>query len=646
MASRDPPEPGRPLPDDLLLLARRAEQRAHEGRLTIYLGYAPGVGKTYAMLHDAQQWRQEGVEVLAGHVETHGRPETDALAARLETIPSRRVVYQGIPLREMDLEAVLRRRPPVVLVDELAHTNAPESRHRKRYQDILELLHAGISVCTTVNIQHIESLNDAVAQITGIRITETVPDTFFERADDIRLIDLSPEDLQIRLRAGKVYVKDIAQQAIDRYFSTGNLLALRQLALRYLAAATDTRMVNHMRTRAIPGPWPAAERLVVGIRPGPMAERMVRAAYRLSARFNAEWVVLCIDTQSQLSLTDQENAWITEAMDTAHKLGGRTVRYRGADVADELLRYARRNNVTMIMLGKPHGIDVLFSPVYRIMRRSRGIDIYLFDPKGEKTGVPLSEQLHVLTTWDYLFSMVMVASVTLLSYFLTGILSPANLLIIQLLPVVVAALFFRRGAALFTAVVSILAFDFLFVEPYYTFSVASWQYFIAFIVYVVVALVISHLATRIRHLLPQIWKSEAEVAAVAGLSRQLVEADTRQEVFQILASHMQGLGGGSMAILGPTLAGLQVLAGDAAYPLSEKERTIAQWAYDNGEPAGRGTDNLPAGTGHYVPMKAHAIVFGVLAFAFQDPDTMLTPENREIFQTMAYLGALALERMK
>jgi two-component system sensor histidine kinase KdpD len=441
-------------------------------------------------------------------------------------------------------------------------------------------------------------------------------------------------------------VKDMAQQAIDRYFSTGNLLALRQLALRYMAAATDVRMVDHMRTRAIPGPWPATERLVVGIRPGPMAEQMVRAAYRLSARFNADWVVLCIDTQSHLSLTDQENGWLTGAMDTAHKLGGRTVRYRGADVADELLQYARRNNVTMVMLGKPQGIDILFSPVYSIMRRSRGIDIYLFDPKGEKVDMPFTQQLHVLTTWDYLLSMVMVASVTLLNYFLTGILSPANLLIIQLLPVVVSALFFRRGAALFTAVVSIFAFDFLFVEPYYTFSVEDWQYFVAFIGYVVVALVISHLATRIRHLLPQIWKSEAEVAAVAGLSRQLVEADDRQQVFQLLASHMQGLGRGSMAILGPTIAGLMVLAGDMAYPLSEKERTIAQWVYDNGEPAGRATDNLPAGAGHYVPMIAHGVVFGVLAFDFQDPDAMLTAENREIFQTMAYLGALALERMK
>jgi len=635
----------RPLPEDLLVISRRQEERLLEGKLTVYLGYAAGVGKTYAMLHDALQWRQEGVDVLIGYVETHGRPETDALAARLETIPPRDVEYQGIILQEADLDAILRRRPAVVLIDELAHSNAPDSRHTKRYQDIQELIHAGISVCTTVNIQHIESLNDAVAQITGIRVTETVPDTFFDRADDVRLIDLSPEDLRLRLRAGKVYVKDMAVQAIERFFSTGNLLALRQLALRYMAASTDFRMVNHMRSRAIRGPWPAAERLVVGIRPGPLAEPMVRAAYRLSARLNADWVVLSIDTQNNPSLTAQESTWLNEAMDTARKLGGRTMRYRGTDVADEIIQYARRNNVTMIMLGKPQGIDILYSPIYRIMRWSQGIDIYLFDPKGERKRVTISQRLHVLTTWDYLLSMVLIASVTLLNYFLKDIISSANLLIIQLSPVVLSALFFRRRAAIFSAIVSILVFDFAFVRPYYTIGVDDWQYFIAFIGYVAIAVVISHLATRIRHLLPQIWKSEAEVAAVAGLSKNLVEASTRQEVFDILALHMQRMGDGSMAVLVPTRSGLRIESGDPSYPLTEKEQSIAQWAMEYGESAGRGTDNLPGGIGYYVPMKAHEAVFGVLAFAFRDPDTMLTPENQEILQTMAYLGALALEKM-
>ena len=344
----------RPLPEDLLAIARRPGEE-EMGRLTVYLGYAAGVGKTYTMLQDALQRRGEGVDVVIGYVETHGRPETEALAARLEAVPPATIDYHGLSLREMDLDAVLERHPEVALVDELAHTNAPGSRHVKRYEDVEELLHAGISVYTTVNIQHVESQNDAVAQITGIRVSETLPDTFLTGADEIRLVDVTPEELRLRLRAGKVYVRDMAEAAIHRFFSTGNLLALRQLTLRYLATVTDRQMIGHMRARAIPGPWPAAERLLVGIRPGPMAEQMVRAGYRLATRFDADWVVLTVDLENGRALTVRERAWLTAALETGRRLGGRIVRLRGEDVADEILRYARRNNVTMIMLGKPRG---------------------------------------------------------------------------------------------------------------------------------------------------------------------------------------------------------------------------------------------------------------------------------------------------
>ncbi|MDD1675444.1 MAG: histidine kinase, partial [Methanomicrobiales archaeon] len=280
----------RPSPEDLLVLANDADKKTREGQLIVYLGYASGVGKTYTMLQDALGWRKEGSDVVIGYVETHGRPETDVLAARFESVPPVQIDYQGLTLREMDTDAIIARHPDIVLVDELAHTNAPGTRHTKRYQDIVDLLHEGITVCTTVNIQHVESVNDSVAQITGIRVSETVPDTVFTAADKIRLIDLPPEELQIRLRAGKVYVQDMAEQAIEQFFSTGNLLALRQIALRYVAQITDRRMVTHMRARAIPGPWPAGERLLVGIRPGPSADQMVRAAYKLADRFRAEWI--------------------------------------------------------------------------------------------------------------------------------------------------------------------------------------------------------------------------------------------------------------------------------------------------------------------------------------------------------------------
>ncbi|MFA6671021.1 DUF4118 domain-containing protein [Methanoculleus sp.] len=638
-------EEGRPLPEDLLAVAERAEQRAGKGQLTIYLGYAAGVGKTYAMLEDALSHRGDGLDVVIGYVETHGRAETNALAARLEAIPPVRSDYRGLTLREPDIDAILRRRPQIVLIDELAHTDAPGSRHIKRYQDIEEILHAGISVYTTVNIQHIESQNDIVAQITGIRVAETVPDTFFYDADEIRLIDIPPEELRIRLRAGKVYVRDMAEQAVRRFFSVENLLALRQIALRFMAQVTDRQMLTCMRARAIPGPWPAGERLLVGIRPGPTADQMVRAAYRLADRFRADWIVISIGTESEQNLTDRERRWLNDAMETARNLGGRIVRYRGGDVPGELIRYARQHNVTMIMLGKPRGLDIFYSPVYRIMVRSKGIDIFLYEPKAA-VSIPIHRQLPQFVNLNLIISAILIALVTILNYFLRNVISSSNMLIIQLIPVVAAALLFRRGTAIITAIVSILIFDFVFVVPYYTLTITDWEYFISFVGYVVIAFIISGLATRLRYLLPQIRRSEATVEAVTVLSRDLVNVAHRQEIFDTLYRHMKQFGEGAFAVLTPDTGGLFVNVGDPGYPLTPKERTIARWAFENGRTAGRGTDTLPMGIGHYVPMKASGVTFGVLAFAFRDPEEVLTPENKDILQTMAYLGALALERVE
>ena len=636
---------GRPRAEDLLFIARRDEKKANEGMLTIYLGYAAGVGKTYSMLEDALQRQREGKDVVIGYIETHERPETNVLARNFEVIPTVSIKHQNLTLREIDLDAVIQRHPQIVLVDELAHTNAPGSRHVKRYQDIEELLQAGISVYTTVNIQHIESQNDAVAQITGIRVSETVPDTFFSDADEIRLIDITPEELNIRLKAGKVYIKDMAEAAIQRFFRTGNLLALRQLALRYMAGYTDKRMIGYMRTRAIPGPWPATERLLVCIRPGPTAEQMVRAGYRLAARFDADLIVFSVDVGDDRALSSQERAWLSEAMETGRRLGGKIVRYRGNDVAEEILRYSRRSNVSMIVLGKPHGLDIISSPVYRVIRQSRGIDVHLYEPKGNSAHIPLKRQIPLYFTAEYIISVILVTAIAGVNLLLREVVGPSNLLIIQLFPVIVSALFFRRRVALFTAFVSILIFDILFVKPYYTISVDDWQYFIAFIGYVTIALIISSLATRLRRLLPQIWQSEVEVEATSGLSRGLVEAKTHQEVFDILSDQMRNFAPGAFAVLTPNSLGLQIGAGDSVYPLNDKERAIAQWAYENGQIAGYGTDNLPAGKGYYVPLKTHKMIFGVMAFAFDKPEEILIPENKEIFETMAFLGALALERL-
>jgi two-component system sensor histidine kinase KdpD len=643
MSSRD--TEGRPLAEDLLCIARRDEKKEHEGKLTVYLGYSAGVGKTYSMLQDALQRLQEGKDVVIGYVEIHDRPETNALANSFEIIPTVSIEHHGLSLREIDPDAIIRRHPQIVLVDELAHTNAPGSKHVKRYQDVEEILQAGISVYTTVNIQHIESQNDAVTQISDIRVSEIVPDAFFSNADEIRLIDITPEELNIRLKAGKIYLKGMAEAAIQSFFRTGNLLALRQLALRYMAVYTDQMMIGYMRSRAIPGPWPAVERLLVCIRPGPTAEAMVRAAYRLATRFDADFIVLSVDIGTDMALSSMERVWLNQALETCRRLGGRIVRYRGNDIADEIIRYARRSNVNMIMLGKPHGIDVLFSPVYRVIRNSPGIDIHLYEPKGNGLHIPLQRRIPLFFTVEYAISLILIIAVMCVNFLLKDHIGPTNLLIIQLLPVLVSAFFFRRKVAIFTAFVSILIFDLLIVHPYSMIVTDDLQYFIAFIGYIAIALIISSLATRLRHLLPQIWKSEAQVEATSGLSRELVKAKTRQEVFKIISDQMHKFAPGTFAILSSSSTGLQIEEGDADYPLKDKENDIARWAYDNCQAAGYGTDNLPAGRGYYIPLKTHRMILGLMAFAFEQPEIALTPENKEIFETMAFLGALALERL-
>ncbi|NLX49628.1 MAG: sensor histidine kinase KdpD [Methanospirillum sp.] len=632
---------GRPSPEDLLVLAMDEERQRAEGRLTVYLGYAAGVGKTYTMLADALARRSDGVDVVIGYVETHGRAETDALAARLEAVPAVTVEYQGLRLREMDVDGVIARRPDVALVDELAHDAAPGRRHAKRYQEIEELLRAGISVWTTVNIQHIESERDAVARITGVRVRETVPDTVLERADDLRLIDLPPDQLIERLQAGKVYVQDMAARAVERFFLPANLTALRQLALRFVAGAADREMVGMMRSQAIAGPWPAAERVLVGVRAGPYADQMVRAGYRMATRMQAGWTVLSVETEGDLEARGEDRARLREALELARTLGAEIVRYRAEDVAGEIVRYARRANVTVILLGKPRGLGILLSPVYRVMRETRGIALHLLDPL-EDVPIPIHRQLPRPPTLDVAVGLILMGLVTCANYLLRDTISSSNLLIIQLVPVVLAALFLGRAVSAFIAVLSIVVFDFLFVPPYHTIAVSDWEYFISFIGYLVIALVISSLAGRLRHLLPQIHESEATVEAVAGLARDLEGAATRQQVYDRLADHIRQYTGRPTVVLVPRAGRLVRGAGDTEFPLDDKEEAIAAWVYENRAPAGHGKETLPAGIGQYLPLVASGRALGVVGVIPRDGEEGSIPE---MLERMARLAALVLDRL-
>ena len=439
----------RPDPDTLLARVQGEERQKPRGKLKIFLGYIAGVGKTYEMLQAAHLRRREGVDVRIGYVETHGRAETDALLAGLTVIPRKIVEYRGVTIPEMDLDAILAAHPQLVLVDELAHTNAPGSRHPKRYQDVEEILDAGIDVYTTLNIQHVESLNDVVAQITGVIVRETIPDRVIDEANEIELVDLAPPELLQRLKEGKVYVPDMAARAIEQFFNEGNLYALRELALRRAAERVDEQMLAWMQTRAIPGPWAAGESLLVCIGPGPLSERLVRTARRQADRMNASWAAIYVETPAHHRLTKEAKEQVSRTLQLAEKLGATTATVFGLNIAHTAIDYARKHNVTRIVIGKtlrPRWQEFVFgSVVDQLIHNSGTIDIYVISSEAENPQKPVNLEplLPATPPRDYIASLVLIAIITGIGWLVKSFISPVNLVMLYLLAVVVIA--FRRG---------------------------------------------------------------------------------------------------------------------------------------------------------------------------------------------------------
>ncbi len=635
----------RPEPEALLQVVQDEETGSRHGKLTIYFGSAPGVGKTYAMLYDARLRKQEGKDVVVGYVETHGRAETEALLEGLEIVPLRICEYKGVLLKEMDLDAILSRSPQLVLVDELAHTNAPGSRHLKRYQDVEELLNAGIDVYTTLNVQHIESLNDIVLLIQGIRVRETVPDTVFNSADEVKLIDLPPEELIKRLKEGKVYVNDMAERAIRHFFQPGNLLALRELALRLAADRIDERMIQHMKARAIAGPWAIKEHILVGVYASPYSEQLVRSASRLASEMNGEWTAIYVETAKHAQLSEKEKQWLTNTLEAARRLGARVSWVKGDDVAQEIARYAQNHNVTKIVMGKPLRFGLFPSLAQKIMTRTDGIDIFLFAGKREKA-LPKKKKL-IFRPLNYLTSALAVSFVSIIGFFLRDVLGQVNLLFLLLLPAILNALLFGRGPSIFAAIISILVFDYVFVEPYYNFAVSDLRYFITYIVYLVIVVVIGNLASNLRHKVEQVRQSESKSTVLYELSRDLVTALSVEQVLSILVIHVRQIFPCEMAIFLPIDdGGLSVKAATPGFVVDSNEMGVANWVWNNGKPAGSGTDTLPHAWAFYLPMTVTDTVKGVMGFHFENPDRALTPDNRVVLETIAGLGALAIERME
>ena len=436
----------RPDPEALLEQVRQEEERQRQGKLKVFFGAAPGVGKTYAMLEAARKRREEGVDIVAGLVETHGRRETDALLEGLEFLPHRPLTYKGKTLHEFDLDAALARNPSIILVDELAHTNVPGARHRKRWQDVRELLCAGISVYTTVNVQHLESLNDVVYQITGVAIRETLPDSFLERADEIELVDLPPDDLLQRLREGKVYIPDQARTAMENFFRKGNLIALRELALRRTAEQVDEQMEHYRRDQGVKAIWPATERILVCVGPNPRSIRLIRAARRMAAGLRAEWIAVNVEAPSHIHPSEEDKRLLAEHIRLAESLGAETVTLTGHRVSEEILRYARLRNVGKIIVGKPTHPrwkdKILGSPLDEIVRGSGDIDVYVITGDAPESP-PRRVEKKALPPWkpsEWLWALSTVAAATAIAAVMFPYFELLDLVMVYLLGVVVAAI--------------------------------------------------------------------------------------------------------------------------------------------------------------------------------------------------------------
>lgn len=640
---RDPP---RPAPDALLAEA----EREGRGRLKIYLGMAPGVGKTFAMLEGAGRLKAQGVDVVVGLLETHGRKETEALLDGLDILPRRTVSYGGHALLEFDLDAALARRPRVLLVDEYAHTNAPESRHPKRWQDIDELLHAGIDVHTTLNIQHLEGLNDVVARITGIRVRETVPDNLLAKADEVELIDLTPEELIARLKEGRVYAGEFAGRALENYFKPGNLSALRELALRRTADRVDDQLVDYMRAHAIEGPWPAGERIMVCVGRDAAARSVVRAGHRLANQIGAPWVAINIERADAPLLDPHTRDAVDEALKLAEQFGARIERLVAEDLPPALLDYARRNNVTQIVIGRSHKIwwrrPMRRSLAAELVRLSEGIPVQIVTPD-KASNRPMLRWPRLSLPWQaWAYPPVSVAAVVALGFAFKFFSTLPNMAMLFLTAVFIGAARFGVRAAVLTALIAFPVWNFFFTEPYYTFEIASWNDLLTLLVFLIVGIVTGLLAGRVRD---QANAAQARANALQTLfdfSRRLSASATPDALLHAVVLQAHRLSKAPAMALLPGASDLEIRY---AWPpddaLDAGAMAAARWAMQRGEPAGRATSTLPSAVWHFRPIRTAKKTVGVLGLRQANGDAPLRPEMLQTMDSLLDQSAVAIERL-
>jgi two-component system, OmpR family, sensor histidine kinase KdpD len=645
----------RPDPDQLLRRVVAEQQRERRGKLTIFFGAAPGVGKTYAMLEAARaEMEQEKRDVVVGIAETHGRYETGAQLLGLELLPRRKVLYHGVQIEEFDLDSALKRRPQLVLVDELAHTNAEGSRHPKRWQDVDELLDAGIDVFSTMNVQHVESLNDIVAKITGVRVRETVPDSVLEQAHELKLVDLPPDELLERLRDGKVYLGAQAQRAIENFFKKGNLIALRELALRHTAERVDAQMRDYREAQGVESTWAIHDQLLVAVSPSPHSARLVRAARRMAASLHARWFAVYVEPRSPRALPKAMAERLGQNLGLAEQLGAQVITLTGDDPTAELLRFARERNITKLIIGKPVSgrLWERFRPsvVDRIVRQSGDIDVYVTagdpDIPDDKVAEPSSLQsLHVPS---YVAAALAPSVATGLSLVAFGRDQLPDVVMIYLLGIMLVSSRLAFGASLFAAFLSVAAFDFFFVPPYLTFAVADLRHATTFIVMFVVAVVISGLTQRIRNQALSAQERELRTAALYALSRELAAAQGLEKVVLAAARQLESAFNCGVSVSMPDANAVlsRIYASPTVGASSEREASICQWVWANQREAGLGTTTLPGGAALYLPLVGSTGIVGVLGLTPATPETLSQHTQRRQVDAFASQTALAMERAK
>jgi two-component system, OmpR family, sensor histidine kinase KdpD len=651
---RDPEQ--RPSPEALLEAARREEGGV--GRLKIFVGAAPGVGKTYEMLQSAHAKVKAGVDVVVGFVETHGRVETEALLRGLEVVPRKRLEYRDQILEEMDLDAVIARHPKIVLVDELAHTNAPGSRHPKRYLDVEELLSCGIDVYSAVNIQHIESLNDVVAQITHVRVRETVPDSVFDRADAIELIDLTPDDLIQRLKEGKVYVPRQAERALEHYFSPGNLTALRELALRRTAERVDEQLLSHMQANAIAGPWAAGERILVCLSEDPRSAGLARYTKRLADRLHAPWTAISIETRRSLQLTDEERDRLADTLRLAEALGAEalTIPGVGRRIADDVLAFAHANNVTQIVVGKSTRSRwfeiVRGSVVHDLVRRGGNISVHVIageelaaDPVAKKT-VRAAERTEPFDAVPYAMAWLFVAGALGVGELVDRWLGIENVDLVFITAVVGVAVRYGLWPSLLASVVASLCYNFFFLPPIYTFTITDPVNVAAFFFFMLVAVLVSNVAARVRIQAVSAMGRIRTTESLYAFSRKLAGTATLDDVLWASAYQTALMLKVRVVLLLPEDGVLTVKAG---YPpedqLDKADLAAANWAWSNDRSAGRGSDTLPGAKRLFLPMRTGRGSIGVIGIDNDKSGPLLTPDQRRLLDALMDQGALAIERV-